>query len=81
MQQDEIHQQVVTAIQSVIGTEHRVTAETNILRDLSLDSVAVMDVILHIETQFDTMIPMNQFAEIQTVGDLTQVIIASKKIA
>lgn len=81
MQQDEIHQQVVAAIQSVIGPEHSITAETNILRDLSLDSVAVMDVILHIETQFDTMIPMNQFAEIQTVGDLTQVIIASKKIA
>lgn len=81
MQQDEIHQQVVTAIQSVIGTEHLITAETNILCDLSLDSVAVMDVIMHIETQFDTMIPMNQFAEIQTVGDLTQVIIASKKTA
>ncbi|MFZ6765002.1 acyl carrier protein [Pseudoroseomonas sp. WGS1072] len=72
---------MVTAIQSVIGTEHLITAETNILCDLSLDSVAVMDVIMHIETQFDTMIPMNQFAEIQTVGDLTQVIIASKKTA
>jgi acyl carrier protein len=81
LQQDEIHQQVVAAIQSVLGNQHVITAETNILRDLSLDSVAVMDVIMDIETKFDIMIPVNQFAEIETVGDLTQVILTAKKIA
>lgn len=77
MQQDDIHRQVVAAIQSVVGVEHPITAQTNILRDLSLDSVAVMDVIMQIETEFDTVIPMNRFAEIETVEDLVRIVASS----
>jgi len=78
LQEDEIYRNVVTAIQSVVGVARPVTAETNILQDLNLDSVAVMDFIMQVETQFDTVIPMNQMAEIETVGDLVRILNASK---
>ncbi|WP_207448353.1 acyl carrier protein [Roseomonas marmotae] len=69
---------MVAAIQSVVGVSRPVTADTNILQDLNLDSVAVMDFIMQVETQFDTIIPMNQMAEIETVGDLVQILAASR---
>ncbi len=81
LRQDEVYQDVVSAIQSVADTAGPITAETNILRDLNLDSVAVMDFIMQIETQFDTVIPLGQMAEIETVGDLVRVLTASLKAA
>ena len=47
-----------------------ITSETNIVRDLKLDSLAVMDFIMAIETKFDTIIPIESIADIKTVGDL-----------
>lgn len=44
--------------------------DTNIVRDLSLDSIAVMDFIMELETEFNTVIPLEKVAEIQTVADL-----------
>jgi acyl carrier protein len=40
--------------------------------------VAVMDFIMQVETQFDTIIPMNQMTDIETVGDLVRILAASK---
>jgi acyl carrier protein len=51
-----------------------ITAETHILHDLNLDSVAVMDVVMALETRFDTVIPMDRLAEIETVGDLVRIL-------
>ena len=81
LRQDELYRDVVLAIQSVANVPGPITAETNILRDLNLDSVAVMDFIMQIETQFDTVIPLGQMAEIETVGDLVRVLASSLKAA
>ena len=51
-----------------------ITAETHILHDLNLDSVAVMDLVMVLETRFDTVIPMDRLAEIETVGDLVRIL-------
>ena len=81
LHQDELCQQVISAIQSVEGVSGPVTVETNILQDLNLDSVAVMDFIMQIETQFDTIIPLSRMAEIETVGDLVRILSLSIKAA
>ncbi len=44
--------------------------ETELGADLSIDSVAAMDLIMEIEDKFDIDIPMNQVAELRTIGDL-----------
>ncbi len=66
--------QVVEALGSVVKVPGPVTMGTHILHDLNLDSVAVMDVVMALETRFDTVIPMDRLAEIETVGDLVQLL-------
>ena len=50
----------------------RITSDTNIVRDLRLDSITVMDFIMELETKFDTVIPIDTITEIDTVGDLAR---------
>ena len=72
--ENETLRQVVEALGSVAGAPGPVTMETHILHDLNLDSVAVMDVVMVLETRFDTVIPMDRLAEIETVGDLVRIL-------
>jgi acyl carrier protein len=51
-----------------------ITAETDIMRDLKLDSLAAMDFIMALELRFDTLIPMDSMAELRTVGDLARLL-------
>lgn len=74
MEQGEIFDEVASAIRSAATMAGPITPETSILRDLSLDSVAVMDLIMTLETRFDTVIPMNRMTDIETVGDLVAVL-------
>jgi acyl carrier protein len=74
MEQGEIFNEVASAIRSSATMAGPITWETSILRDLSLDSVAVMDLIMTLETRFDTVIPMNRMTEIETVGDLVSIL-------
>ncbi len=77
---------VIATIVAVIRTQEGVTAEmadavtpqTNILRDLNLDSIAVMDFVMELETAFSTVIPLDTVAEIATVGDLARAITAEQ---
>jgi acyl carrier protein len=55
-----------------------VTPQTHILRDLSFDSIAVMDFIMELETAFNIVIPLDAVAEIVTVGDLVRAIVTAQ---
>ena len=72
--EDETLRVVTEALGSVAAVPGPVTAETHILHDLNLDSVAVMDLVMALETRFDTVIPMDRLAEIETVGDLVRIL-------
>lgn len=74
MEQGEIFDEVASAIRSAAPVAGPISRDTSILRDLSLDSVAVMDLIMTLETRFDTVIPMNRMTEIETVGDLVSIL-------
>ena len=47
-------------------------ASTNIVRDLQLDSLAVMDFIMSLEDRFEIVIPLDRVAEVETLGDLSR---------
>jgi acyl carrier protein len=51
-----------------------VSAETQIVGGLGLDSVAILDFIMDIEDRFDVSIPLDQVAEVQTIADLSSAI-------
>lgn len=59
---------------STVHFDGPITAETDIVRDLKLDSLAAMDFIMALETRFDTLIPVDAMADIRTVGDLAQLL-------
>jgi acyl carrier protein len=64
-----------------IDDHARLTADTNITRDLGLDSLAIMDFIFDLEDSFDISIPMERIAEVQTLADLARAIQVLRKEA
>lgn len=55
-----------------IGPEIDVTSGTRLEEDLSLDSLAQVEVILKIEDTFGVTIDEDEAARLKTVGDLTR---------
>lgn len=55
-------------------TSRQVTPQTEIMRDLGLDSLAVMNFVMTLEERFDLSIPMDRIAEVETVADLSDTI-------
>lgn len=58
---------MISSLPQVTGT---VTPDTNIARDLGLDSLAVMNFVMQLEDRFDVSIPMDRLAATQTINDL-----------
>lgn len=55
--------------------EKPITGTTMITKDLAIDSLAVMDMVMEIEDRFDVSIPMNLVAEIYTVDELADTVL------
>ena len=55
--------------------EAPITGDTVITKDLTIDSLAVMDMVMELEDQFDISIPINVVAEIYTVDELADTIL------
>ncbi|WP_309602784.1 acyl carrier protein [Sphingomonas sp.] len=55
-----------------------VVETTRFAQDLEWDSLTVLDFVANIEDEYDILITMNQQAEIETVGQLVDAVIALK---
>jgi acyl carrier protein len=62
------------AAEAVLGQSVAVTEDSDIARDLSVDSLALMNIVMELEDKFDLSIPLDRMAEVQTVGDLARLI-------
>lgn len=53
------------------------------IRDLGLDSVAVMDLVMAVEDQYEVIFPLERLAEIETVDDIIRVVcgLIQKRVA
>lgn len=58
--------------------EHPIVGETVIAKDLTIDSTAIMDMVMELEDRFDVSIPMSVIAEIHTANQLAEAIIGLK---
>lgn len=71
---EDLVEQIAAMARSMNGTtmhfDTEITADTDILRDLRLDSLAAMDFMMAVELRFDTMIPVDAMTEVRTVGEL-----------
>jgi acyl carrier protein len=54
--------------------EKPIAGSTVIAKDISIDSLAIMDMVMELEDRFDISIPMNVIAEIHTVDQLADTI-------
>ena len=43
--------------------------ETGLIDDVGLDSMKIMDLVMHIEDHFDISVPLNILPDVRTIGD------------
>ena len=72
--EDSVLAEIINALLPFKKSDAAITADTEIARDLKLDSLAVMDLLMVLEDKFDVSIPLNMVAEITTVGQLAKAI-------
>ncbi|PHS21713.1 MAG: acyl carrier protein [Robiginitomaculum sp.] len=73
--------EIKTHLRTRAGESAILGPDTNITRDLGLDSLAIMDFIFDLEDSFDISIPMERIAEVQTLSDLAKSIDVLQKEA
>ena len=66
--------EVGLAASKVLGRTVEVADETHIGRDLQVDSLALMNIIMELEDTFDISIPLDRLASVETAGDLSDLI-------
>ena len=63
--------EIARAARKVLGRPVELTADTDIARDLQVDSLALMNIVMELEDTFDVSIPLDRLASVRTVGDLS----------
>jgi acyl carrier protein len=74
-----IEAQILALLAGRVPAGVQVTAQTQIVQGLGLDSVAILDFIMDLEDRFDISIPLDRVAEVQTIADLSRAIEALKR--
>lgn len=59
------------------SSKHIITATTNMVTELQLDSFQVMEFMLEVEDHYDIAIDLESLSNIQTINDLAGVVIAA----
>jgi acyl carrier protein len=65
---------IAAALTQTVGRPIEISEDTNIARDLGLDSLAIMNFIMALEDEYDISIPLDRVAQVETVGDLEKAI-------
>ena len=76
-----IEAEIVELLAQRIPAGIHVSAQTQIVGGLGLDSVAILDFIMDVEDRFDLSIPLDRVAEVQTIAELSRAIEALKRAA
>jgi acyl carrier protein len=76
---DSIEAGIIELLARRVSADTQVTADTRIVGELGLDSVAVLDFIQDVEDRFDLSIPLERVAEVQTIGELSVAIQTLKR--
>ena len=76
---NDIEAQIVDLLTQRVPAGISVSAETQIVGGLGLDSVAILDFIMDLEDRFDISIPLDRVAEVQTIAELSRAVAALKR--
>lgn len=67
---DDIRIVVTATLRAMLPASVELSDDTNIMRDLGMDSVAVMDFVMETEERLDISVPLDRISEVETIGDL-----------
>jgi acyl carrier protein len=67
---DAILEDVLKLLSQFIKQDGEITESQHLMRDLELDSVMVMELMMELEDHFDISIPLNSLPDVNTVSDL-----------
>ena len=76
-----IEAEIVELLAQRIPAGIHVSAQTQIVGGLGLDSVAILDFIMDVEDRFDISIPLDRVAEVQTIAELSRAIETLRRTA
>jgi acyl carrier protein len=71
---DEIMQLLCDRLSHLTASDIQITPESNLIGQLSIDSIKLLNLIMEIEDTFDISVPINALADVQTVRDLVDLI-------
>lgn len=71
---DEIMTLLCDRLSSLTNANVQITSETNLISQLSIDSIKLLNLIMEIEDTFDVSIPINALTDIQTVRELADLV-------
>ena len=66
--------QIGITASAVMQRPLEVTAESDIGRDLGVDSLTLMNIVMELEDVFELSIPLDRLADVETVGHLAGLI-------
>jgi len=66
---EKLFKEVTAILIPFVPPGQQITAETDMIADLGLDSLKVMKIVETVEDSFDISIPLNILPEVRTVGD------------
>jgi len=72
----EVFDEVVRRLEPYRKDGTPILGATVITKDLEIDSLAVMDMVMELEDRFEITLPLNRVAEIHTVDQLTDAVLA-----
>ena len=78
--EDLLFQKVVSLLVPYNHNGIDVGRETEIMAELNVDSVAVFDLIMEVEDEYDVTFPMETVSEVKSVGDLVDSIRRLKNV-
>jgi len=66
----ELLEQIIAVLRPLAKDGAEITADTDLVDDLSLDSLKIMEVMAEIEDRFDISVPISILSDIRTVRDV-----------
>jgi acyl carrier protein len=72
---DQVVAEIIQRLEPFRVDARPVLGSTVITKDLNIDSLAVMDMVMELEDRFDISIPLNDVAEIHTVDELADAVL------
>jgi len=66
----ELFEQIIAILRPLAKDGSEITADTDLVDDLSLDSLKIMEVMAEIEDRFDISVPISILSDIRTVRDV-----------